>query len=96
MQLLEMVEGNELNRSLLTLLDENIANANMDNQVSIVFILKILYILAYMHILVKYNRLGLLFIHSVVFLDLHLSLVFLFNDNCLASLLFAIDIKYLN
>ncbi|XP_040937452.1 uncharacterized protein, partial [Gossypium hirsutum] len=30
--LLEMVEGNELNRSLLTLLDENIANANMDNQ----------------------------------------------------------------
>ncbi|MBA0740884.1 hypothetical protein Gogos_014068 [Gossypium gossypioides] len=32
MQLLEMVEGNELNRSLLTLLDENIANASMDNQ----------------------------------------------------------------
>ncbi|KAK6274893.1 hypothetical protein POUND7_004602 [Theobroma cacao] len=30
--LLEMVEGNELNRSLLTLLDENIANAHRGNQ----------------------------------------------------------------
>lgn len=60
MQLLEMVEGNELNRSLLTLLDENIANANMGNQVSTVLIHKILYLLAYMHFLVKYNRLGLL------------------------------------
>ncbi|GAV88243.1 hypothetical protein CFOL_v3_31666 [Cephalotus follicularis] len=30
--LLEMVEKNELNRSLLTLLDENIANAHKDNQ----------------------------------------------------------------
>ncbi|XWS49797.1 hypothetical protein CRYUN_Cryun12cG0033500 [Craigia yunnanensis] len=30
--LLEMVEHNELNRSLLTLLDENIANAHMGNQ----------------------------------------------------------------
>ncbi|XVF10775.1 hypothetical protein REPUB_Repub07fG0212100 [Reevesia pubescens] len=30
--LLEMVERNELNRSLLTLLDENIANAHMGNQ----------------------------------------------------------------
>ena len=33
MQLLEMVERNELNRSLLTLLDENIANAHEGNQV---------------------------------------------------------------
>lgn len=33
MQLLDMVETNELNRSLLTLLDENIANAHMANQV---------------------------------------------------------------
>lgn len=33
MQLLEMVERNELNRSLLTLLDENIANAHKGNQV---------------------------------------------------------------
>ncbi|KAJ9173439.1 hypothetical protein P3X46_016574 [Hevea brasiliensis] len=30
--LLEMVEKNELNRSLLTLLDENISNANQSNQ----------------------------------------------------------------
>ncbi|KAH1080376.1 hypothetical protein J1N35_020137 [Gossypium stocksii] len=70
--LLEMVEGNELNRSLLTLLDENIANANMDNQVSIVLILKILYILAYMHILVKYNRLGLL---KIIMYDLATNLL---------------------
>ncbi len=33
MQLLDMVERNELNRSLLTLLDENIANAHKGNQV---------------------------------------------------------------
>lgn len=33
MQLLDMVEKNELNRSLLTLLDENIANAHRGNQV---------------------------------------------------------------
>lgn len=33
LQLLEMVERNELNRSLLTLLDENIANAHKGNQV---------------------------------------------------------------
>lgn len=34
MQLLEMVEHNELNRSFLTLLDENIANAHKGNQVN--------------------------------------------------------------
>ncbi|KAJ0105962.1 hypothetical protein Patl1_18565 [Pistacia atlantica] len=34
--LLEMVEHNEINRSLLTLLDENIANAQKGDQVSIV------------------------------------------------------------
>lgn len=33
MQLLEMVESNELNRSLLTILDENIASAHQGNQV---------------------------------------------------------------
>lgn len=33
MQLLEMVERNEVNRSLLALLDENIANAHSSNQV---------------------------------------------------------------
>lgn len=33
LQLLDMVETNELNRSLLTLLDENIANAHVANQV---------------------------------------------------------------
>lgn len=33
MQLLEMVEQSELNRSLLTVLDENIANAQKGNQV---------------------------------------------------------------
>lgn len=33
MQLLDMVEQNELNRSLLTLLDENIAGAYQGNQV---------------------------------------------------------------
>lgn len=33
-QLLDMVEKNEINRSLLTLLDENIANAYRGNQVS--------------------------------------------------------------
>lgn len=33
MQLLELVEQNQLNRSLLTLLDENIANAQRGNQV---------------------------------------------------------------
>lgn len=32
-QLLDMVEKNEINRSLLTLLDENIANAYKGNQV---------------------------------------------------------------
>lgn len=36
-QLLDMVERNELNRSLLALLDENIANAQMGNQVSLPF-----------------------------------------------------------
>ena len=34
-QLLEMVEKNEVNRALLTLLDENIASAHRSNQVSI-------------------------------------------------------------
>lgn len=34
MQLLDMVEKNEINRSLLTLLDENIANAQRGDQVS--------------------------------------------------------------
>lgn len=34
MQLLEMVEQNELNMSLVTLLDENIASAHKSNQVS--------------------------------------------------------------
>lgn len=34
MQLLEMVEKNEVNRSLLALLDENIANAQKGNQVT--------------------------------------------------------------
>lgn len=34
LQLLDMVEKNEINRSLLTLLDENIANAYRGNQVS--------------------------------------------------------------
>jgi len=33
MQLLDMVEKNEINRSLLALLDENIANAHKGNQV---------------------------------------------------------------
>ena len=33
MKLLDMVEKNELNRSLLALLDENIANAHSANQV---------------------------------------------------------------
>ena len=33
MQLLEMVEKNEINRSLLALLDENIASAQKGNQV---------------------------------------------------------------
>lgn len=33
MQLLDMVENNEINRSLLALLDENIANAHKGNQV---------------------------------------------------------------
>lgn len=33
MQLLEMVERNEINRSLLALLDENIADAHRGNQV---------------------------------------------------------------
>lgn len=47
-------------------------------------------------IVAHYFLFSLLFIRTVVFLDLHLSLVFLFNDNCLAPLLFAIDIKYLN
>ena len=36
-QLLDMLERNELNRSLLALLDENIANAQMGNQVSLPF-----------------------------------------------------------
>jgi hypothetical protein len=36
-QLLEMVERNELNMSLLTLLDENIANAKTSNQVVSLF-----------------------------------------------------------
>jgi len=35
MQLLDMVEKNELNRSVLALLDENIANAHKGNQVTI-------------------------------------------------------------
>lgn len=35
MQLLELVEKNEVNRTLLTLLDENIANAHRGNQVRI-------------------------------------------------------------
>lgn len=34
MQLLELVEQNKINRSLLTLLDENIANAQKSDQVS--------------------------------------------------------------
>ena len=33
MQLLEMVERNEINRPLLTILDENIASAQEGNQV---------------------------------------------------------------
>jgi hypothetical protein len=36
MQLLEMVETNEINRSLLTLLDENIATAHEAKQVILI------------------------------------------------------------
>ena len=55
-----MVERNELNRSLLTLLDENIANAHMGNQVSIV-LKNQEYVLTCIHayIVVKYKSLGL-------------------------------------
>lgn len=58
MQLLDMVETNELNRSLLTLLDENIANAHMANQVweALLFIKQVFASIAYLFFIYKIHR----------------------------------------